>query len=105
MRQLKGVPGGPALGRGEPPESVGRLRDVPLVDGTHLCQGQSPRLAGAESREEGPSNAVTSLDYVRVRSECGPGRDEVVELGPADRQVASLIDVGPNDGLGLLVQW
>ena len=72
MRQLKVVPGGPALGRGEPPESVCRLRDVPLVDGTHLCQGQSGRrLAVAESREEGPSNAVTSLDYVRVRSVCG----------------------------------
>ena len=101
MCQLEVVPRGPALGRGEPPEGEGRLRDVPLVEGTH----QSRRLAGAESHEEGPSNAVARLDYVRVRSECGPGRDEVVELGPADRQVASLADESPNDGLDLPVQW
>ena len=76
MCQLEVVPRGPALGRGEPPEGEGRLRAVPLVEGTH----QSRRLAGAESQEEGPSDAVARLDYVRVRSECGPGRDEVVEL-------------------------
>ena len=105
MRQLEDVPGVTALERGEPPEGVGRLRDMLLVDGKHMCRDLYPRLARAESREEGPSYAGTSLDDLRVRRARSPGGDEVVEVSPEDRQVTSLTNVGPNDGLGLLVQW